>query len=157
MTVIEKGLLLLPPQSLIVIVMEILTIAKDSLNLSEIAMAVLGEPNDWTPSLSKITEIIKFKTKTVEVERKFLSTNMFSAYPVKYIETTTTNVFCKTQEDAQYIMDVGYLANRAFQNEPSEEFTHLATLKESRNVTCTIEDWMSWEKNNPTVPTVAGW
>jgi hypothetical protein len=157
MTVIEKGLLSLPPQSLIVLVMAILTAAKDQLNLTEIAMTVLGKPNEWAPALLNITETIKYKTKTLKVERKFLSIDMVSAYPVNYTETTITNVFCKTQEDAQYIMNTKYLANKPFEGEPSEEFAHPATLKESRNVACTIEDWMSWENNTTTVPTVAGW
>lgn len=157
MAVIEKGLLSLPPQSLVVLVMTLLAAAKESLNITEVAMAVLGEPNDWTPVLSKMTETVKYKTKELVIERKFLSTNMFSVYPVSYTETTTTNVFCKTQEDAEHIMDVGYLANRPYQSEQSEEFAYPATLKESRDVTCTIEDWVSWENNSPTIPTAGIW
>jgi len=156
MTVIEKCLMSLPGQSILALIVAIIATAREHLNLHEIAMTILGQPNNWQPRMWKTKETISTKTKTMFVERTGTSINFFATYPINYEETTTTTVYCKNREDAEYIKKCNYLpSSREFQGEISEEYYIAVTLKDTREFNyCSIEQWESWEDkdNTPVEP-----
>lgn len=147
MTVIEKYLMSLPGQSILALVIAVISTAKEYLNLHEIAMSVLGQPNNWQPKMWLTSETISTKTKTMFVERQITNVNFFAAYPISYSETTTTTVYCKNHDDAEYIKTRKYLpSNKEFKGEISEEYFIKVTLKETRSFNnCNIEQWERWE------------